>query len=99
MQSLSVKLPGPYVTMYISDKEGDEIGLHDHVYPHSCTVVVGSALCHCDGKEKVLTVGQSIMFPAHKPHFIRPLSVGTVLINAAHGIPSHEAVSYVSIGA
>jgi quercetin dioxygenase-like cupin family protein len=91
MQVMSLKLPGPYATFYTSDHAADEVKEHTHEYAHSCTVVRGSVLAICDGKEKTLAVGQSVIFPKEKAHSIRPLSVDTIFLNAcAEVLPSEE---------
>jgi quercetin dioxygenase-like cupin family protein len=83
MQVMSLKLPGPYATFYTSNHEQDEVKEHTHEYAHSCTVVKGSVLVTCDGKEKTLTIGQSVIFPKEKPHSIRPLSIDTIFVNVS----------------
>lgn len=91
MQIMSLKLPGPYATFYTSDHAADEVKEHTHEYAHSCTVVRGSVLAICEGKEKRLGVGQSVIFPKDKAHSIRPLSVDTIFVNAcAEVLPSEE---------
>jgi quercetin dioxygenase-like cupin family protein len=91
MQIMSLKLPGPYATFYTSDHAADEVKEHTHEYAHSCTVVRGSVLAICEGKEKTLAVGQSVIFPQGKAHSIRPLSVDTIFVNAcAEVLPSEE---------
>jgi len=91
MKIMGIKLPGPFATIYSCDHQADEVAAHTHGYPHSCTVISGSVLATCDGKEKTLTVGQSVIFPAGLVHSIKPLSVGTTFINAtAEVLPSEE---------
>jgi quercetin dioxygenase-like cupin family protein len=91
MQVMSLKLPGPYAMVYTSDHAADEVNEHTHEYAHSCTVVRGSVLAICEGKEKTLSVGQSVIFPKGKAHSIRPLSVDTIFVNAcAEVLPSEE---------
>jgi quercetin dioxygenase-like cupin family protein len=97
MQNLNVKLPGPYSTVYICNKEDDLVATHTHTYPHSCTVLSGSVLAACEDKEKILKVGQSVMFPAFKPHSIKPLSVGTIFVNSTNTVEEHEKAAYTVI--
>lgn len=91
MKTMNIKLPGPFATFYYADHDADIVSDHTHTYPHSCTVISGSVLATCDGKEKTLTVGQSVIFPTGSVHSIKPLSIGTVFVNAtAEVLPSEE---------
>lgn len=97
MKTMSVKLPGPYATFYTSDHLEDMVPEHTHEYDHSCTVVLGSVMVTCDGKSKVLSVGQSVIFPKGKVHSIRPLSVGTIIVNASAEVLPSEETMYLSL--
>lgn len=91
MKARCVKLPGPYATIYVADAMEDRVAEHTHEYPHSCTVIFGSARTVCDGKETTIKAGESVVFPAGLPHSIHPLEVGTVFVNAsAVVLPSEE---------
>lgn len=97
MQIMGIKLPGPYATFYTSNHPGDEVKEHTHTYPHSCTVISGSVRAVCDGKEKVLEVGQSVIFPKDLPHSITPLSVGTIFVNATAELSPVEAAQFLKL--
>jgi mannose-6-phosphate isomerase-like protein (cupin superfamily) len=97
MQVMSLKLPGPYATFYTSDHVADEVKEHTHEYAHSCTVVRGSVLAICEGKEKTLAVGQSVIFPKDKAHSIRPLSVDTIFVNACAEVLQSEEPLFRSL--
>lgn len=91
MKLRCVKLPGPYATIYVSNAAEDRVAEHTHEYPHSCTVIFGSARTVCNGEETILAAGQSVIFPAGVPHSIHPLEIGTVFVNASAVIlPSEE---------
>lgn len=97
MKVMGVKLPGPYATFYTCDHPGDEVKEHTHTYPHSCTVIAGSVRAMCGGKEKVLEIGQSVVFPKDIPHSIKPLSKGTIFVNAALDVLPSEEQGFVVI--
>lgn len=97
MQIMGVQLPGPYATFYTSNQPGDEVKEHTHTYPHSCTVISGSVLAVCNGKEKVLEVGQSVIFPKDLPHSITPLSVGTIFVNATAELSPGEEAQFLKL--
>ena len=97
MQVMGIKLPGRYATFYISNQPGDEVKEHTHTYPHSCTVISGSVRAICNGKEKILEVGQSVIFPKDLPHSITPLSIGTIIVNATDELSPGEEASFVAI--
>lgn len=97
MQIMSLKLPGPYATFYTSDHIADEVKEHTHEYDHSCTVVRGSVLARCDGNEKTLNVGQSVIFPKGKLHSIHPLSVDTIFVNACSEVLPSEQSAFRSL--
>lgn len=91
MKARCVKLPGPYATIYVTDRPDDVVVEHTHEYPHSCTVIFGSASTICNGEETTITAGESVIFPAGAPHSIHPLEVGTVFVNSSAVIlPSEE---------
>lgn len=98
MQIMSINLPGPYATFYTSDHAADEVQEHTHEYAHSCTVISGEVMTTCDGKEKRLTVGQSVIFPKGLPHSIKPLSVGTIFVNATAELSSGEEAGFLKVG-
>lgn len=97
MQIMGIKLPGQYATFYTSNQPGDEVKEHTHTYPHSCTVISGSVRAVCNGKEKVLEVGQSVIFPKELPHSITPLSVGTIFVNATAELSPGEEAQFLKI--
>lgn len=97
MQIMGIKLPGPYATFYTSNQVGDEVKEHAHTYPHSCTVISGSVRAVCDGKEKILEVGQSVIFPKDLPHSITPLSVGTIFVNATNELSVGEEAQFLRL--
>jgi quercetin dioxygenase-like cupin family protein len=97
MKARCVKLPGPHATIYFSDATGDQVLEHTHEYPHSCTVIFGSARTVCDGEETVLAAGQSVIFPAGLPHSIHPLEIGTIFVNASAVILPSEEVMFLNV--
>jgi quercetin dioxygenase-like cupin family protein len=97
MQIMGIKLPGHYATFYTSNQPGDEVKEHTHTYPHSCTVISGSVRAVCNGKEKVLGVGQSAIFPKDLPHSITPLSVGTIFVNATAELSPGEEAQFLQL--
>jgi len=97
MQVMGIKLPGQYATFYTSNQPGDEVKEHTHTYPHSCTVISGSVRAACNGKEKILEVGQSVIFPKDLPHSITPLSIGTIFVNATDELSPGEEASFVAL--
>ena len=97
MQIMGIKLPGHYATFYTSNQPGDEVKEHTHTYPHSCTVISGSVRAVCNGKEKVLGVGQSVIFPKDLPHSITPLSVGTIFVNATAELSPGEEAQFLQL--
>lgn len=91
MKARCVKLPGPYATVYVSDTPEDMVAEHQHEYAHACTVIFGAVRTICDGKEKTLNSGESVMFPAGSLHSIQPIEIGTVFVNSSVSVlPSEE---------
>lgn len=97
MKIMSVKLPGPYATFYTCDHPGDEVKEHTHTYNHSCTVLAGSVRVVCNGKEKILEVGQSVIFPKDLLHSITPLSTGTIFVNATAELSPGEDAAFIQL--
>jgi quercetin dioxygenase-like cupin family protein len=97
MQIMGIKLLGPYATFYTSNQTGDEVKEHTHTYPHSCTVISGSVRARCDGKEKVLEVGQSVIFPKGLPHSITPMSIGTIFVNSTAELSQGEDAQFIRL--
>ncbi len=57
------------ITVFAFDK-GEEIGSHDSTGDAMVTVLEGTGQFTIDGKEFILTAGETIIMPAKKPHSV-----------------------------
>lgn len=57
------------ITLFAFDK-GEEISTHDSQGDAMVTVLEGTGIFTVDGKEHVLTAGQTLVMPAKKPHSV-----------------------------
>ena len=64
---------------------------HSHPVEEVLTVLAGEAAMWIEDRHAVLTVGQSLLVPAHKKHGFRNAGTGTLHMHAVLASPIFEA--------
>jgi quercetin dioxygenase-like cupin family protein len=82
LQQRAFSFFGTSFTLYVFERAGDELPLHQHSFEHGSVVASGRVLVFDGaGTELPIAAPHALVFTAQKRHGIRALSDGAAVLN------------------